>query len=71
MTGSDGVEAELLGSGQQRVELEVAVALDARVRRAPVLVAAAFFQHHFSITSRFTGSDWNSRTSSAGLAPSR
>ena len=32
--GGDGVEAELVGPAQERVELDVAVALDARVRRA-------------------------------------
>ena len=35
VTGGDGVEAEGVGPLQQPVELEVAVALDARVGRAP------------------------------------
>ena len=34
VAGGDGVEAEGVGPAEQPVELEVAVALDARVRRA-------------------------------------
>ena len=35
VAGGDGVEAQLVGPAQEAVELEVAVALDARVGRAP------------------------------------
>ena len=44
--GGDGVEAERIGSAEQPVELEVAVALDARVRRAAGSVVGHVGRHH-------------------------
>jgi hypothetical protein len=40
VTGGDGVEAEGVGPAQEPVELEVPVALDARVGRAAAAWAA-------------------------------